>query len=157
MQGRLLDENCFEATGAFRRMLDQEVPQMIAMLEDHSRVVAYAACMPCTDEFFAYLPDRLGVQQLGLAGVWVRPDCRGEGHGAEVLSILGRALEIVPAHRFILSMEDPVVSWAQKRLPLYVLPRWAWQQPAPDHIKREIRQRNPALPCAAVNSCELVA
>lgn len=142
IQGRILAGGWHTPHGAFRRMLAQQIPQALAWQEDETgRIYAYAAAMPCTDEYFAYMPDRLGAFQLGLLGVWVAEDRRGQGHAKAVLRSLGDVFRPLPADKFILSAEPATVALARPLMPIHVLERWASQQ-APQHeIKAAVRAK----------------
>lgn len=126
----------FEPAGAFQSMLAQPVTQAIAWVEVRNEIVGYALVMPTTERHFAYMPDRIRAIQLGLLGVWVRPEHRGRGYGTDCLKRLGFVFDTVRADTFVLSAEERTVSLSQPNIPLTVIPRWAWQQPDRIAIRR---------------------
>lgn len=140
LQERIERDRCFEEDGAFKRIIRSPGPQVIAWLDnpDTGSVMTYAAIFPQRDDFYAFTPDRIGAKSLGILGVWVHPSHRKQGHAKTVMEHLGAFLTPVPFKGLLLSAEESVVGLAQSRLPIYVLARWAYQQPNIYSLRREL-------------------
>lgn len=130
----------YSATGAFRKVLLQPIPNILSFVEREGKLVSYAMCIQTSSLLYGHTPERIGAHCFGIVGVWTEPAYRNLGFGKQAFSQLGDYLSQIDASKFYVLAEQRLLGM-QGLTPLLMLPRWAHEQPSISALRLQLKQR----------------